>query len=63
LRSTSTLIPYSCYTSLRGLRSVEVRLRFLLRSTSTLIPYSCYTSLRGLRSVEVFGDSVFIILN
>jgi len=63
LRSTSTLIHYSCYTSVTCLRSVEVLLRFLLRSTSTLIHYSCYTSLHGLRSVEVFGDAVFIILN
>ena len=42
-----------CYTSLNGLRSVEVVLRFLLRSTSTRIHYSCYTSVTCLRSVEV----------
>ena len=50
--STLSPIPCPCYTILRGLKSVEVRLRFFLRSTRTPIPYPCYTILRALRSLE-----------
>ena len=51
LRSTSSPIPYPCYTILRGLRFVEVRLRLLLRSTSSPFPIPG-TLLEPLRFLE-----------